>query len=230
MRMSMKKHNKLSCFLDFECCILSVGGDNGGYEQNSGSRELGRFDNNGSAKGLSRVEQVGQLQQKESNTPHTKRIHRSGVSVEITRRKRYTENTIFAIYSIEDSSGQTLLYESKGKQAKVELEELNNILEKMNYGYGNVDGTRIINSVFSCYRLSKGSGMAHSNGTVGRKSGNGNARVLRQQSRCNPSRAFRNVIENLFEIQDRADRGVKLSISTLNKLQNIFCENLENRK
>ena len=62
---------------------LSEGGETNGYEQIGASRELGRKQNPSKIKRLSRVGEVGHLQPQKSDTPHTKSIHRSGVSAEV---------------------------------------------------------------------------------------------------------------------------------------------------
>lgn len=61
---------------------LSESGEIDGYEQSYTSRELGRFKNSGESKEPTRMDYVGQKQPQKSDTPHTKRVHRSGVSAE----------------------------------------------------------------------------------------------------------------------------------------------------
>lgn len=61
---------------------LSESGDLNGYEQNGTSGKLGRLDNSSENERLTRVDGVGQIQSEKSDTPHSRRIHRSGVSAE----------------------------------------------------------------------------------------------------------------------------------------------------
>ena len=58
------------------------GDEDSGHEQNSNSEELGWNKNKSETEAYNRVGEVGHTQSEESNTPHTKRIHRSGVSAE----------------------------------------------------------------------------------------------------------------------------------------------------
>lgn len=109
---------------------------------------------------------------------------------------------VLAIYSIEDSEGPTLLYESKGKKAKFEKRILELLSEEYNYGRSNDRQSKNLNEILSGSRLQQGYSVQNSADIMGRGSGNGNAEILQGSSRRNPSRAFRNVIENLFEIQD----------------------------
>ena len=58
-------------------------GDTYGYEQESPSGELGRIYDNRKNERSAKVDEVGHSQSQKTNTPHTKRIHRSGVSAEV---------------------------------------------------------------------------------------------------------------------------------------------------
>ena len=60
----------------------SESGESNGYEQNNNGEELGRFKNSSENERPSRVDNVGQVQSNKANTPHTRKVHRSGVSAE----------------------------------------------------------------------------------------------------------------------------------------------------
>lgn len=109
--------------------------------------------------------------------------------------------SVFAIYSTDDYKNPTLLYESKLKRANLERDILMDLLEDEKYG-------KSINGKPSFAQgVSEGNWMRHVNGgqnnlgNMGRGRNNRNAGVLQGQSRSYGSRAFRNVIENLFKIQ-----------------------------
>ncbi|MGN0182970.1 MAG: strawberry notch-like NTP hydrolase domain-containing protein, partial [Candidatus Ornithomonoglobus sp.] len=63
---------------------LSESGELYGYGQKNASEELGRLKNTSESEstGPARMGSVGQIQSQKSDTPHTRRIHRSGVSAE----------------------------------------------------------------------------------------------------------------------------------------------------
>ncbi len=60
----------------------SESGETDGYEQNSAGKKLGWNEDSSETERLDRMGEVGYVQSKKSNTPHTKRVHRSGVSAE----------------------------------------------------------------------------------------------------------------------------------------------------
>lgn len=110
---------------------------------------------------------------------------------------------VFAIYSTTDESNPTLLYESKDNRAKQERDLLIDILEVGTNGESFNGQSSFAN------RVSEGDWLQNeysvegrSDGVLGRKGSVGNAPVLQGESSTYGSPAFRNVIENLFEIQD----------------------------
>lgn len=122
---------------------------------------------------------------------------------------------VFAIYSVENISKPTLLYESKGKQGEFERDELLDLLED------NENGKSINGKSSFADRISKGDwlsdvgGMAYSQRSVGGTRGNSDVRVLPTPSKRKPSGAFVSVIKNLFEIEERTKRGnVKSTVKT----------------
>ena len=62
---------------------LSESGELNGYGKDDTRKELGRISNIRSDETSTGVDKVGHLQQKAPNTPHTKSVHRSGVSAEV---------------------------------------------------------------------------------------------------------------------------------------------------
>lgn len=62
---------------------LSESGELDGYGKDDTRKELGRISNIRSDEESAGVDKVGHLQQKAPNTPHTKSVHRSGVSAEV---------------------------------------------------------------------------------------------------------------------------------------------------
>lgn len=61
---------------------MSESGELNGYEQGIDGEKLGRVENSGRIERLNRMGKVGYSQSKERNTPHTKSVHKSGVSAE----------------------------------------------------------------------------------------------------------------------------------------------------
>lgn len=116
---------------------------------------------------------------------------------------------VFAIYSTEDVKDPTLLYESKGKKAEQERDILLSLLEV------GTNGESFNGKSSFADRVSKGNwlqyehSMANSNGSLVRGSSNRDASILQRKSPTKGSRAFKNVVENLFQIQgtDRSDTG-----------------------
>ena len=103
---------------------LYESGESIGYEQNNNSEKLGQFDNSGQTERLDRVGKMGYTQSQKPNTPHTKSVHRSGVSAEaITssgltaeqaalKEQNKTENmaTEFYVKATENGAEQTGLF------------------------------------------------------------------------------------------------------------------------
>ena len=116
---------------------------------------------------------------------------------------------VFAIYSTEDFSEPTILYESKDKRAEIEKTYLLNLLEAVENE--SVDEkSRIIGEVFGGNWVRLRDSIRDSDKTVGRGSSDRDAGVLQRQSPRKPRKALENVIKNLFEIQgeNRRTSGV----------------------
>ena len=110
---------------------------------------------------------------------------------------------VFAIYSTTDESNPTLLYESKDNRAKQERDLLIDILEVGTNGESFNGQSSFANRVSEGDWLQNEYSVAgRSDGVLRRKGSVGNASVLQGESSTYGSAAFRNVIENLFEIQD----------------------------
>lgn len=107
---------------------------------------------------------------------------------------------VLAIYSTENPNNPTLLYESKGKQATLERQLIEWILEDYNYGTSDDGKSKTFDAILSGSWLRQGSRVQNSSGPLGRGGGARNARVLQGKPSGNPSRAFRSVIENLFKV------------------------------
>lgn len=112
---------------------------------------------------------------------------------------------VFAIYSTQDISDPTILYEVKGKQAKVENDILRDILEAKENGKSDIGRTRSINRLLGGNWMQRQRNMANSNaGSRKGRSSAGDVAVLQgKSSQFIGSKAFRNVIRNLFAIQER---------------------------
>lgn len=107
---------------------------------------------------------------------------------------------VLAIYSTENPNNPTLLYESKGKQATLERQLIEWILEDYNYGTSDDGKSKTFDAILSGSWLRQGSRVQNSSGPLGRGGGARNARVLQGKPSSNPSRAFKSVIENLFKV------------------------------
>ena len=78
-------------------------GELNGHEQNDNSEKLGWIKNSSESLGPSRVDNVGQTQSKKSDTPHTRKVHRSGVSAEtLTSSGLTTEQAALREQNITD--------------------------------------------------------------------------------------------------------------------------------
>ena len=125
---------------------------------------------------------------------------------------RLNGDDLFVIYSTEYPSNPTILYEVKGKNAKLEQNILTRALEVIGNERSAVEKQRIVNELLSGNWVPKTHNLAHNNDRLGNRGSNiGNASVLQgQSSQFIGSGAFRNVIENLFEIQSRKTGGLEL--------------------
>ncbi len=123
---------------------------------------------------------------------------------------------IFAIYSTENATDPTLLYEAKGKQGEFEKDYLLNILEVIDNGTSDDGKSNFISRVLDGGRLQTGYSVQNSNGALGRGQNSGNVAVLQGKSKRKPSGAFKSVIENLFQIQNELDSSndTKYSLAT----------------
>ena len=122
---------------------------------------------------------------------------------------------VFAIYSVENISKPTLLYECKGKQATFERERLIDLLEELDDGKDTIGRADIISEILSGNWVQKIGSLAYNARSGGRTRGNSDVRVLPTPSKRKPSGAFISVIKNLFEIEERTKRGnVKSTVKT----------------
>ena len=115
------------------------------------------------------------------------------------------ETDVFAIYSTENFDEPTLLYESKGKKAENERNELLKILEDCEYGRNDDGQSKAVNTILGSNWMQDEYNMANSGDGfrhIGRESNTGDDAVLQGQSSTYGSRAFKNVVKNLFEIQE----------------------------
>ncbi len=124
---------------------------------------------------------------------------------------RINGKDLFVIYSTEDSNNPTILYEVKGKQAKVENDILRDVLEAKENGKSDIGRTRRINWLLGGNWMQRQHNLANNDDRPrGRGSNTGYASILQgKSSEFIGSKAFRNVVRNLFEIQD----GVKYSLN-----------------
>ena len=122
---------------------------------------------------------------------------------------RLNGDSLFVIYSREDKDGKTILYESKGKKARLEHNILMSVMEVYKNGESVIGRTRRINWLLGGNWMQRKHNVANSNvGSREGRSGVGDVTVLQgKSSQFIGSKAFRNVIKNLFEIQGR-DRGL----------------------
>ena len=114
---------------------------------------------------------------------------------------------VFAIYSTEDFSEPTILYESKNKQAEFEKKILELALEEFNNGTGDDGQPEIFDKIFGGDWVRLRDSVRDSAEIVGRGSSDRDVGVLPRQSPRKPRKAFENVIKNLFEIQGENRRS-----------------------
>ena len=120
---------------------------------------------------------------------------------------------VFAIYSTENQSNPTLLYESKNSKADVEQKLLSDILEEIENGK-SVDGkSEFVMRVLGSNWNSQKHNSSNSVRSVARGRNTGNASVLQRQSSANGSEAFRNVLQSVFGISNggRGDGGTDVN-------------------
>lgn len=162
----------------------------------------------------SQVKEVEKCLRQEGNPKRTR----------ITRASNWYKGRIggrdlFVIYT----GNATILYEVKGEKAKIELDILKDLLED------EENGKSINGKPSFTQRVSKGSWMQNVNNSqnnltnLGRGQNNRNAGVLQRQSQRNGSRAFWNVLENLFRKQEQdgslnEDKSYSLKEQAPNKI------------
>ena len=116
---------------------------------------------------------------------------------------RLNGEPIFAVYSSIYANNPTILYEVRGKNAVIEKDILLDLLEDIENEQNNIKGKVAIDEIFGINWVQQGSNMANSN--VGSGRGNSNTRNVTvyqgESSEFIGSKAFRNVVKNLFEIQ-----------------------------
>ncbi len=114
---------------------------------------------------------------------------------------RLNGDDVFVIYSNEDAKGPTILYEVKGKKAKFELNALLNYMEEIENGESSVEKSSYVNWVSSSGWMQHTDDITNNVPLNKRGRSDRDARVLQGQSQGNPSRAFWNVLDNLFKKQ-----------------------------
>ncbi len=150
---------------------------------------------------------------------------------------RIDGEALFAIYSTETPEHPTILYERKGDDGSFELDILIDLLED------EEDGKGINGKPSFAQRVSQGSWLQNVNSSqnnlrnLGGGRHNQNVGVLPRQSQRNGSRAFRNVLENLFrESEEKSyslkridgqkntapEGGVDFSLKTLGYADKVF--------
>ena len=115
---------------------------------------------------------------------------------------------VFAIYSTIDVDNPTLLYESKEKKAETERDILLDILEEEENGESINGKPSFTQRVFEGSWMQNVNNSQNNLGNLGSGQNNRNVGVLQRESQRNGSRAFWNVLENLFEIQGELDYTV----------------------
>ena len=115
----------------------------------------------------------------------------------------------FVIYSTEEVK-PTILYASRDKRAEFERDYLQNWIEVREYAQSNDGKPDLISRVSNSNWMPRERSIQNNVQRMGGGSDNRNVGVLQGQSRRKPSRAFRDVIENLFEVSGRR-RGYSLN-------------------
>ena len=98
-------------------------GELNGYEQNSDSRKLGWHEDSSEIERYNRVGEVGYSKPQKSDTPHTKRIHRSGVSAEVITSSGLTaeQTTLKAQNKIEGIATEFYIEAKKSDKPKTDV-------------------------------------------------------------------------------------------------------------
>lgn len=114
---------------------------------------------------------------------------------------RLNGSDLFVIYSTEDTKGPTILYETR-ENAKIEKNILMDILEDEENGKSANRESSFTERLFEGDWDSYVGNSQNNIQRVGTGTNGQDAGVLPRQPKCNASRAFWNVLENLFEIQE----------------------------
>ncbi len=117
---------------------------------------------------------------------------------------RLNGKDLFVIYSTESVDNPTILYESSGDDARLELELLIRAVEVLESETSAVEKQRVIDAIFKGNWLQEKRDMENNNAGLGVGGiDTGYASVLQGKSpEFIGSQAFRNVIKNLFGIQE----------------------------
>ena len=120
----------------------------------------------------------------------------------------------FVIYSTEESK-PTVLYAAKDKRAEREREYLLDWIEVRKNAQNNDRKSSTVSRVSTDSWLRYGGSVQDNIGLMGSESNIGNASVLQRKSKRYSSRAFEDVVGNIFEISDRSNgRGYSLTPQT----------------
>lgn len=135
-------------------------------------------------------------------------IHRNGNNIGDTGK--WTMHDIdgvpvFAIYSTNDESNPTILYEAKGEQGEFEKNFVIDLLEDIKDAKSNNGESRYVGWVLGRGWLPDGGGASDGGRALGRKSNHRNVGVLRGQSKREPSEAIRSVLKNLLKVQESGE-------------------------
>ncbi len=125
---------------------------------------------------------------------------------------RINGNSVFAIYSTEDSNSPTLLYESKGEQGIFERDVLLDLME-VNKNGKSIDGKSNASSrVYGGDWVQNVGGDRNRVESLGRESSHRDVGVLPGQSKREATAAFREVVRNLFKVQEGLNEETKFSL------------------
>ena len=118
---------------------------------------------------------------------------------------RINGRPLFVIYSTVYSNDPTIMYEISGTNALDELDILFKTMEVMDSERSSVEKSRIVNELLEGNWVQQKHNMANNNaGPGGRGSNIGYASVLQgKSSKFIGSRAFRNVVKNIYDIQEQ---------------------------
>lgn len=129
---------------------------------------------------------------------------------------RIDGQSVFAIYSTADVSDPTILYAEKGDQAAFERGFLVNVLEGIENGKSVDRKPNAIDRILSSSWVSDGRNPLYDSDSVEGEGNVGDAGVLQEQSRREPSTALISCLENILEVRE-SDSGVKYSLTTDSK-------------